>query len=249
MEPSRPSFFTVRNLTTIIWFHLLERWHPAAASGLGPTTSFLPQLDDLIGCFTLGHSNFISSDRFQELCWWIARVQNPASISQRFDTLRACYPNFEKACENVSRLDTEFFRNTSEDLLLNTLGIAMHGAALRLTGAESGDLAYFYKKQQNEAQIFLFDADEFGNGTADLLRQTLYVSPIERILVAKQRALGVDTDPLATMDYAACLEDALQECDNSHAFQLAFHNLPAQSACLQGLDGARVSVCPVWTRP
>src|SRR5207244_1366621 len=122
--------------------------------------------------------------------------------------------------------DRAFVRLTTENLLLNSLGIVLHEAALRLTGAEESDVAYFYKRRADApSELFLFDADELGNGTTDLVSRTYYVSPIERILVAKQRALGGMPDPLPTTDFTDCLEEALQECSSSHAAHLAFHNL------------------------
>jgi len=52
----------------------------------------------------------------------------------------------------------------------------MQAAALRLTGAESNNLGYFYRRREDaESEIFLFDADEQGNGTSDLVRDTFYV--------------------------------------------------------------------------
>ncbi len=240
VEPSRPSVFTVRNLKTLIWFHLLERWHPAPPTNTKPDVPPLLKLEDLVGCFTQGHPNFIDANRFQRLCRWVAAIQNPASVNQRLTNLLACHANFQAACERVAALNLAFVRLTVEHLLLNSLGITLHGAALRLTGAEERDLAYFYKRRTDgPSEIFLFDTDELGNGTTDLISRMYYVSPIERILVAKERALGGMPDPLPTTDFTDCLEEAMQECASSHAVHLAFHNLPANGAALEDLESAR----------
>jgi hypothetical protein len=241
VEPSRPSVFTVRNLKTLIWFHILEHWHPEPATNAGPTSPPFVALEDLVGCFTPGHANFISEARFKRLCQWVAAVQNPTSVNERVANLTQCYGNFQAACERVASFNIAFVRRTAEDLLLNSLGITIQAAGLRLTGAEEADLAYFYKRHSDGlSQIFLFDTDELGNGTSDLVARMHYVSPIERILVAKERALGGTPDPLPTTDFADCFEETLQECPSSHAAQFAFHDFQANGAALQDLESARI---------
>jgi hypothetical protein len=238
-EPSRPTAFAVRNLKTLIVFHLLERWHPTGTA-TRPTTAPLFGLADIAGCFTDGHANFIDEARFRALCRWCASVQNPASTTQRFDTLFASYANLQGACRNAVALNENYFRRTAEELLLNGLGLTLHAAALRLTGAEATNLGYFYRRRDTtESEVFLFDADEQGNGTSDLVRDTFYVSPIERILIARERALGGPADPLPTTDFVTCFEDALQECENSQASHLAMHDLSATEPYLASLDSAR----------
>lgn len=239
MEPTRPSVFVARNLRTLVFFHLLERWHPTATAA-SPTGPIGLRLADLVGCFTTGDPAFIDAARFRTLCRWIATVQNPPDVNARIDSLVAAYPNFENACQRVANLDGGYVRTTCQELVLNGLGITLHAAALRLTGAETHDLAYFYRRHDDaESEIFLFDTDEQGNGTSDLVRDTFYVSPIERILTARERALGGTSDPLPTTDLVSCFEDALQECENSQASHLAMHNLPADVACTSSLDSAR----------
>jgi hypothetical protein len=240
VEPSRPSVFAVRNLRTLIWFHLLERWHPSASTNTKPVACPLIELGDVVGCFTPGHPNFIDENRFRRLCRWIASVQNPSSVNERLGNLFASYPNFKAACERIPALDRAFVRSSAENLLLNSLGVLLQQAALRLTGAEESDIAYFYKKHSDgPSEIFLFDTDELGNGTSDLISRMYYVSPIERILVAKQLALGSKPDPLPTTDFTDCLEEALQECPSSHAVHLAFHSLPANGPAMEDLESAR----------
>src|SRR5262249_54095321 len=58
-EQARPSTFTVRNLRTIILFHLLEQWHPPATANTAPAAPPRFHLDDLIGCFTVGHARYL----------------------------------------------------------------------------------------------------------------------------------------------------------------------------------------------
>jgi hypothetical protein len=91
---SRPSVFTARNLRGVILFHLLERWHPQPTAGAGPSAPPVFTLDDLQGCFTPGHPNFLDEDRFRQVCRWLADVQNPTSSDGRFDTLVTTYANF-----------------------------------------------------------------------------------------------------------------------------------------------------------
>lgn len=237
-EQARPSVFTVRNLRSVVWFHLLEQWHPDPTNRPAGPPRFV--LDDLVGCFTPGHPRYLDRTRFDRVCRWLASVQNPASVDDRTATLRACRVHFEEACGTIQHLDAAFARRCAERLLLNSLGIAMHGAALRLSGAETENLCYFYRHHdQHLSEIFLFDSDEFGNGTADLLRRHFHVSAVERVLAAREAALGGDPDPLPTTDFVDCLEEALQECASSQASHLAFHGLPATASCLAHLDGQR----------
>jgi hypothetical protein len=238
-EQKRPSLFVVRNLRTIVLAHLLERWHPAPKEQRRPDAPFLLTLDEVAGCFTPGHPAFISPARFRDLCTRVAAVQNASSADNRFETLFACHPNFQGACDAVAALTPAFFHATAEELLLNTLGITIHAAALRLTGAESGDLEYFYRRHDGAAALYLFDADEAGNGTIDLVQRTFYVSAAERVLDARRRALNLPTEALPTLDFADCLEDACQECESSQASQLAYQNVPATGPCLEGLRNAR----------
>lgn len=238
IEQSRPSVFTVRNLRSIVLFHLLERWHPDASAA--PKTPPRITLDDLVGCFTAGDPRYLDVARFRRVCSWLAPIQNPASLADRAETLQQCYANFTEACSAVAQLNLAHLRRSTEELLLNSLALAMHSAALRLSGAESENLSYFYRHRADVAsEIFLFDSDDFGNGTVDLLRRNLHVSAIERVLVARTAALGGSPDPLPTNDYADCLEQELQECASSQASHLAFHDLPATAGCFRELDGLR----------
>ncbi len=226
------------HLRTIVLAHLLERWHPSQSAQCRLEAPLVLTLDELVGCFTPGHPAFISPARFNNLCERIADVQNASSAELRSRTLRECYPHFGGACDAVGELTPAFFRATAEQLLLNTLGLALLTAALRLTGAESGDLEYFYRRCGDLASLYLFDADEAGNGTADLVQRTLYVSSAERILNARRRALDIPTEALPTVDFADCLEDACQECENSQASQLAYQNIPPTGPCFAGLRSA-----------
>jgi hypothetical protein len=154
--------------------------------------------------------------------------------------LVATYPNYQSAIAEHAQLTPGFFKATARDLLLNTLSVCAHAAALRLSGAEESDLAYFYRElPDGTATLDLFDTDEFGNGTADVLRDTFFISPVERILHARRRALGDDPDPLPSTDFVRCLEEQLHECPSSQAAHLAYHNLPATGRALADLDGPR----------
>jgi len=238
-EQARPSTFVVRNLRAIIWFHLLEQWHPSTAAGR-PLAPPRFNLDDVVGCFTPGHHRYIDDNRYQLVSRWLARVQNPASVDDRTDTLRATRTYFDEACRQVANLDAASFRRTSEELLLNSLGIALHNAALRVSGASSEQLSYFYRRRSAAAsELVLFDSDEFGNGTSDLLRRNFHVSAVERVLSAREAALGGAPDPLPTTDFAECLEQALDECASSHASHLAFHDVTATPGCWHDLQSSR----------
>ncbi|BDG08615.1 DEAD/DEAH box helicase family protein [Anaeromyxobacter paludicola] len=240
VQRSRPSTFTVRTLKTIIWFHLLENWHPAPNTNSRPTTPPNFSLDDVVGCFTPGHSRYIDDARFERVCRWVAGIQNLTAADDRLDTLLGYRENFQSAVENRAGLDHSLLRRTARDLLLNGLGITLQSTALRVTGAEDRDLSYFYKvANDTDASIFLFDSDETGNGTIDLVARNFYVSPVERLLTARLRALGGQADPLPTIDFMDALEDALQECDTSQAAHLAFHGTVASAKALEGLESAR----------
>lgn len=239
-EKSRPSIFAVRDIEKLVLFHLLESWHPSGNPGRAPASPLVLTLDDIAGCFRPGHRNFISEARYRQLCAWVSVCQNPVNLDQRQRTLQATHANFQEASDAVSKLDKAYFHTTGTDVLLNTLGLAMHAAGLRLSGAQGSDLGYFFvKRDDGPAAIYLFDADELGNGTVNLIRDTMHVSAVEQILVSKQLGLGQDPDPLPTTDFVNCLEDVLQECPSSHASQLAFHDVQAVGPCLHGLSGAR----------
>ncbi|HEU4729015.1 MAG TPA: DEAD/DEAH box helicase [Kofleriaceae bacterium] len=239
-EQGRPGTFTVRNIRSIVWFHLLEQWHPPTSSG-PPGGPPRVSLDDLIGCFSPGDARYIDAVRFDRICRALAAVQNPANVGDRTDSLRASRPFFEEASARIANLTTAFVRRSAERLLLNSLGIALHNAALRVSGASTDDLTYFYTHRTDAAsELVLFDSDEFGNGTADLLRRNFHVSSVERVLVARESALGGQPDPLPTTDFIECAEETLHECPSSHASHLAFHNLPATAGCWRDLDGARL---------
>ena len=84
----------------------------------------------------------------------------------------------------------------------------------------------------------MFDTDAFGNGTSDVIRRNLYVSAVERVLATRQQALGGGADALPTLDMARCLEEEFQECENSHAAHLAYHDLEPHDASLASLLGS-----------
>lgn len=237
-----PSVFTVQDITKIVAFHLLETWHPSPGSCQLPAGRFLPTLPDMASCFVQGHANYIDNNRFCSLCQALAEAQDPYDVQARIRTLTNTWENFANASGQAGALDDKFFTATIRRILLNTLGLSLHAASLRLSGAEESDLSYFYKVHDDDtASIYLFDTDQFGNGTAQLIRDHFYISPIERTLNSRLAALGQNPDPLPTTDFCACFEEALQECDNSQAGHLAFHNMTANqepfvtiSAAVQG---------------
>lgn len=238
-DPARPSAFTVRNLRTLIVFHLLQSWHPPASGGQTSTAPPRMTLDDLRGCFTPGHQLYIDAVRFDALCRWVADVQNLESPAGRRDTLAACRPNFESACGAVAAFDVGFVTRTARELLLNTLGLTCLAAALRLTGAEDHDLAYFTTLDASGCgRVYLFDTDDQGNGTAEVVRDLFFVSPAERALDARRRALGETTDPPPSTDFLRCLEEQLGECPASQAAHLAYHASPTTHPALADLGPA-----------
>jgi hypothetical protein len=237
-EQARPSTFMVRNIRTLVWFHLLEQWHPTDTR-VCPANPPHFKLDDLIGCFTPGHPRYFDFNRYMKVCRWVARLQNPASVEDRADTLRETRPFFDEACRHVTEFDSEFLRRSAERILLNSLGIALHNAALRVSGASSEELTYFYHHREDSvSSIVLFDSDELGNGTADLLRRNFHVSAVERVLASREAALGGAPDPLPTTDFVECIEEALEECSSCHASHLAFHDVDATPGCWRDLSSA-----------
>ncbi len=115
-------------------------------------------------------------------------------------------------------------------------------------------------RRQGRASIYLFDTDAFGNGTSDVIRRNLYLSAVERVPAGRGRrkdegggngkrlpsppaplskwALGGGADALPTLDMARCLEEEFQECENSHAAHLAYHDLEPHDASLASLPGS-----------
>ncbi|BBM87120.1 DEAD/DEAH box helicase [Candidatus Uabimicrobium amorphum] len=223
---SRPSVFTVRNLRTIILFHLMVRWHPSDSEEKKASEPFSLIFDEVVGCFTEEHPNFLDRRIFREICNIIARIHEPNNVQAHCDSLMSTYGNFEQACSNINLLTNDFFKEKSLDILINSLGMTIHSAALRLTGAEAQELSYFYRiLEEDKVDIYLFDTDAFGNGASELVRDHFLITAIERVLTSKLSALENTPDPLPTMDFTHCFEEALHECESSHATHIAFHNL------------------------
>lgn len=222
---ARPSVFAVRNLKSIVLFHLLRQWHPAGGVSQRPTTAPVISIDDLAGCFQPGHQNYLAPVEFAGICATIAQIHEPPSLPDHTRTLQQSRGNFEAASANANALTADYFRSVALDILLNSLGLVLHQAALRLSGAERENLGYFYKRHEGSAELFLFDTDANGNGTVELVRDHLFVPNAERALVERLRMLGHQMDPLPSKDFARCLEEELQECASSHAAHLAFHAL------------------------
>jgi hypothetical protein len=231
----RPSIFVIRNLRTIVLFHLLERWHEPGSES-APQTPPAFTLEQLAGCFDPNHPNWISRERFSEICGVIAPIHEPPSVPDHRQTLLSTRANFEAATAQVGSLNADFFRRVALDLLLNSLGLSLHEAALRLSGAERENVGYFYRQREATAELFLFDNDAFGNGTTELVRDHFFVPNAQRALATRLRMLGQQPDPLPTKDFARCFEEELHECGSSQAAHLAFHNLTPESTCWQGLN-------------
>ena len=234
-EPTRASIFSIKDLRTILLFHLLELWHPLPQEEKTPSSHFVLNLENISGCFTEGHENYIDSLGYNRICERIARTRGVSDEHQHHETLLRTYPNFQEACEHASELTTEYMRKTAFDILTNSIAIALHNAALRLTGAEDEQLLYFYKIDDEKVKIYLFDRDAFGNGTSELIKKYLFISNSERAIRDKLKVLGNNVDPLPTKDFAWCFEEELQECENSQAAQLAFSNKPADNKCFEKL--------------
>ena len=226
---ARPSVFSIRNLCTIVLYHLLERWHEPGSENNPPPPVFT--LEQLAGCFNPQHENWISVQRFNDICGIIAPIHEPPSVPEHRQTLMDTRANFDAAAANLGELSASFFQHVARDLLLNSLGLSLHEAALRLSGAERENLGYFYRERGAAAEIFIFDTDAFGNGTTELVRDHFFVPNAQRALATRLRMLGQQPDPLPTKDFARCFEEELHECGSSQAAHLAFHNLSPQSPC------------------
>lgn len=225
----RPSIFAVRNLRAIVLFHLLDRWCPNVA--IPPQNPPIFSVGDVAGCFDQNHANWITPQRFAEICAEISPIQEPPSEPTHRQTLLSTRANFEAAAAHAGSFDGDYFKRAALDLLLNSLGLALHSAALRLSGAERENLGYFYRLAQNSAEILLFDTDAFGNGTVELVRDHFFVPNAQRALSTRLRMLGQQPDPLPTKDFARCFEEELNECGSSQAAHLAFHSHTPQSPC------------------
>lgn len=221
-----PSVFARRHLRTIVMFHHMERWHPQPGQGTPATPPYF-DLSTLRETFVSGSAAYLDDQRFAVICGLVAALHGPADVQQHENTLRDTLHNLRSACGSASNLDDVFFRDTAREILVNSLAISMHGAALRVSGAEDGALGYFYKLDQSSrsARIFLFDSDPFGNGTTELVRRFFRVSAAERVLVERLRVRNIPVDPLPTQDFLSCLETSLGECDTSQAAQCAYHQL------------------------
>jgi hypothetical protein len=195
-------------------------------------------LEDFAACFRAGHPNYLTPDEFDDICARIADLHEPPSAIDHAATLRLTRVYFDLAREHIDDFNAASFREAAQDLLLNSLGLVMHDAGLRLSGAEPSNLGYFYKQAEEEAHIFLFDTDAQGNGTVELIRDNIFIPNAERALVDRLRMLGNIEDPLPSRDFARCLEDGLQECASSHAAHLAYHSSdPSEEECWRTLRG------------
>ena len=238
LKGPQPSVFTLRNLRTIILFHLLRRWHPDADSNQRPATPPNFSFVQVANCFDENHADHLDKGTFADICEIVAHIHEAPSPEQHRDTLFKTWPYFAAACAEADKWNEAFFRDTALELLLNSLGIAMHEAALRQTGAEQENISYFYKRGETAAEMFLFDTDAFGNGTAELVRDNLVIPNAERTLAGKRRQIGHFVDPLPSKDFAHSLEEELQECASSQAAHLAYHAItPVSGGAWEGLRG------------
>jgi|GEM_PF-4756488 len=218
-----PSIFTVRNLRTCLIFHLLEGWHPSAVGGQLPGTAPLFTVVDVATCLAPGGPTAIAEPTFNRLCGQIAAMRNPPNVAQHATSLSQAWPHFSAAAAATTPFNDDYFRKVGTDILLNSLGLSLHAAALRQTGAEQEDLAYFYSHANGTAKIYLFDTEAFGNGSIELVRNNLVIPSGERMLHEKLRQLGHVVDPLPSVDFAQCFQERLQECQSSQAAHLAYH--------------------------
>jgi hypothetical protein len=225
-----PSIFTVRNLRSTVIFHLLERWHPAAPTGQRPGNAPQFTVADVASCLASGGPNSIDQATFTRLCGQIAAMRNPPNIAQHANSLSQAWPHFAAAAVAAPPFNDDYVRKVGTDVLLNSLGLSLHAAALRQTGAEQEDLAYFYSHAAGVAKICLFDTEAFGNGSIELVRNNLVIPSGERMLHEKLRQLGHVVDPLPSVDFAQCFQERLQECQSSQAAHLAFHSHTSTSA-------------------
>jgi hypothetical protein len=231
---AKPSLFAIKNLRAIILFHLLDLWRDP--NNPNPTQS-PPEftLADVAGCFDQNHPNWISQSRFSEICNTIAPIHEPPSVPDHAQTLLYTRAHFDAASSHLGSFNADFFKRESLDLLLNSLALSLHEAALRLSGAERENLGYFYRQRETHAELFLFDTDAFGNGTVELVRDHFFVPNAQRALATRLRMLGQQPDPLPTKDFARCFEEELQECASSQSACLAFNNIPPVSSCWHNL--------------
>jgi hypothetical protein len=233
----RPSSFAVQNMVKAVAFHLIHRWCPSLNAP--PQDPFRPGLADIRGCFDGAHPNYLSQQRFTQICEFLAQQQNPVDVAARGARLAELWTNLQRAAGHSQGLDDDYFLGTTRRIYLNSVGLSLQAAGLRLSGAEDGDIAYFYKElNPTTAVVYLFDTDQYGNGTAQLIRNHFYISPVERTLNERLAALGHAPDPLPTLDFVSTFEDSLQECRSSQAAHLAFHNLPTSAQPFADLHGA-----------
>lgn len=157
---------------------------------------------------------------------------------ERADTLRRSLANLRSARARADQLAQPLFDRTARGILLNTMGLTLHAAALLLTGAEDGNLGYAYRDlPDGRAFLVLFDTDEFGNGTADVVRTYPHVTAAERRLIDELNAVGTHPDPPPTSDFARAFEEQSAECESSQAARVASHRALATGGLLEELAG------------
>jgi len=225
LDDTSPSVFTLRDLSKIIWFHLLTEWHRSRSADRSTAPHF--NLSDLQGVFNPSHHAFLSRSIFSSICNRLAEVQDPEDPSSRAATLTSTYENFLAASRNRIRLDVQYQERVLVRLLANTLGVALLNAGLRTSGAEDRDLKYFHQVHNDHFVIYLFDSDEGGNGSVDAIRENFFISTIEHALEDKKVALRMSIDPLPDTDFLSELEEELNECELSQAARFSFFQADA----------------------
>ena len=226
------SFFLVNDLVRIILCKLLKGWlNPGDQP---PADSPLISIDEIKDSFDPDSPKSLISDsgEFRRICFLLAAMRRTDGDEIFGET----EPHLGSIASNIADFNESNFRNCIREILLNTFGLALRKAGMKLTGAEDENLGYFYKIKEGFASIYLFDRDEYGNGTCDLIREQLHISLAERTLNERLRSMMVDIDPLPSFDFAACFEEELNECDNHQAAAMAFHGNDCSSPPLSEIQ-------------
>ena len=105
--------------------------------------------------------------------------------------------------------------------LLNTLGVMASHALQRLSGTPEAQIGYSpdLESISNRAyRVFLYDRDEHGNGTCELLRKYLHILYVQRASPTP----GV-VSRLPSEDFLTILEQELLQCPQFHVDMNALH--------------------------
>lgn len=203
--------FTLRDLISVLISSYDGRLDRCSVRGLGERLSsllsdegeFERRARDLADLRTRMFRKNIEDDVGQEK---VDTVPTESLVKKLLSAGEALLPHLGKLEEGL-----ELWLKTT---LLNTFGLVAMQALQRLSGTPEGKIGYspdLDSAEQGIYRIYLYDRDERGNGTCELLTRYMHILYLQRL-----SPRGNDTERLPSEDYLTVLEQELLQCTQFH---------------------------------